>query len=129
MKKLLSAILLTATLSLSTLAWGSRQQLTIRAGEQKAADGGRVTVSFTKVIDDSRCPMNARCVWAGNARIELAISKGKGQAQIVELNTNTGQRIVRVFGYRIRLDGLTQKNPESMEMVDRPLVATISITK
>ena len=38
--------------------------------------GPRVTP--LKVLEDSRCPMNARCVWAGQVRLSVRITTGKG---------------------------------------------------
>lgn len=35
---------------------------------------GEVVVTPIKVIEDSRCPINARCVWAGRLVIETRIS-------------------------------------------------------
>ena len=37
-----------------------------------------------RVIEDSRCPMNARCIWAGTVKIE-AIWVRPGDDRIVEL--------------------------------------------
>lgn len=30
-----------------------------------------------KVVEDSRCPMNARCVWAGRATVRLTLNDGR----------------------------------------------------
>ncbi len=47
-----------------------------RAGlnERVYVDGPYVTP--LKVLEDSRCPMNARCVWAGRTRISIRIDLG-----------------------------------------------------
>lgn len=37
-----------------------------------------------KVIEDSRCPMNARCIWAGTVKIE-AIWVRAGDDRVIEL--------------------------------------------
>ncbi len=37
-----------------------------------------------KVIEDSRCPMNARCIWAGTVKLE-AIWVRPGEDRIIEL--------------------------------------------
>lgn len=36
-------------------------------------------------INDSRCPGDVQCIWAGNARIQLRISAGTGPAALTEL--------------------------------------------
>ena len=48
----------------------ARLNQTVRIG------GPRVTP--LKVLEDSRCPMNARCVWAGQVRLSARITTGKG---------------------------------------------------
>jgi len=46
-----------------------------RMGE--AADlGGGLIVRPLAVLEDSRCPQNARCVWAGRLRVRVAVEGG-----------------------------------------------------
>jgi hypothetical protein len=43
-------------------------------GERVYVDGPYVTP--VAVLEDSRCPMNARCVWAGRTRLTVKIDLG-----------------------------------------------------
>jgi hypothetical protein len=43
-------------------------------GETVQVDGPRVTP--LEVLEDSRCPMNARCVWAGQVRLKVRVHLG-----------------------------------------------------
>ncbi|MEW9855484.1 hypothetical protein [Novosphingobium sp. M1R2S20] len=45
-------------------------------GETVLVNGPRVTP--LSVLEDSRCPMNARCVWAGRVRLKVRIDLGSG---------------------------------------------------
>ena len=47
-----------------------------------------VLVTFHEVIEDSRCPQDASCIWAGQAkvRIELQKSGEKSTSQIITFN-------------------------------------------
>ena len=45
-------------------------------GERVYVDGPYVTP--LAVLEDSRCPMNARCVWAGRTRLSVRIDLGSG---------------------------------------------------
>jgi len=47
-------------------------------------DGPYVTP--LKVLEDSRCPMNARCVWAGRVRLSVKIDLGSG-SEVREIST------------------------------------------
>ncbi|MDE2406234.1 MAG: hypothetical protein KGL91_00015 [Xanthomonadaceae bacterium] len=69
--------------------------LTLGLGEQqKLPDGSRLT--YTRLVNDSRCPPGVQCIWAGSAEIELRWNPaGNGKAVTFSLHTNplqgTGQ--------------------------------------
>jgi hypothetical protein len=63
------------------------EEFTLALGESVGIEQKGVLLSFDKVIDDSRCPMNARCIWEGNARIEIR-ARGSAGARY-QLNTST----------------------------------------
>lgn len=44
-------------------------------------------VTFVKVLSDSRCPINARCIWAGDAEVLLRVQVGLQKARFVTLHT------------------------------------------
>jgi hypothetical protein len=48
---------------------------TLAPGETASVKGADVRITFNKVTDDSRCPVDVTCVWAGDARIEITISR------------------------------------------------------
>lgn len=50
-----------------------------KLGQSVRVDGPRVTP--LEVLEDSRCPMNARCVWAGQVRLRIAIELGAGRTE------------------------------------------------
>ena len=47
-----------------------------RLGQTVNVGGPRVT--SLEVLEDSRCPMEARCIWAGRVRLSVRISTGAG---------------------------------------------------
>lgn len=51
-----------------------------RLGQTVFVDGPHVTP--LKVIEDSRCPMNARCVWAGRVVLRVKVTGGAWQRTI-----------------------------------------------
>lgn len=54
----------------------------VAAGIGETADlGGGLRVRPLEVLEDSRCPQNARCVWAGRLRLRVAID-GVGELEI-----------------------------------------------
>lgn len=56
-----------------------------RIGKQVIVGGPKVTV--LKVLEDSRCPAEVDCFWAGRVRIEVRVETGQGNA-VKELATD-----------------------------------------
>ena len=50
------------------------QRAPVGIGQTFRVDGLKITP--IKVIEDSRCPMNARCIWAGTVRITARVREG-----------------------------------------------------
>jgi hypothetical protein len=44
-------------------------------GKTAALSGNGVRITFREVREDSRCPTDVTCVWEGDAKIELTISR------------------------------------------------------
>ena len=55
-----------------------------RLGQTVSLGGPRITP--LKVLEDSRCPMEARCVWAGRLRLSVRVTTGAGTS-VQELAT------------------------------------------
>ena len=75
MKRLLFMTLASAALS-GCVTYHVRGDGIARAGLNQTVrvDGPRVTP--LAVLEDSRCPMNARCVWAGQVRLKVRVHLG-----------------------------------------------------
>lgn len=107
----------------------AHETLNVRIGQTKTADHGKIKVKFISVLEDSRCPMNAECIWAGNARIKIAVSKGRGVSKIIELNTGVEPKLVTVYGYELSLQNLTPQKGAPANRPRRPETAIISVQK
>lgn len=55
----------------------------VALGQKAYADGP--IIQPVEVIEDSRCPMNARCVWAGRVRVKMLRIRGNGERQPFEV--------------------------------------------
>jgi hypothetical protein len=47
-----------------------------------------MSVDFVAVLEDSRCPEGVQCVWEGNARIKLIVSRAGEKTSAIELNSS-----------------------------------------
>jgi hypothetical protein len=62
----------------------------VAAGIGQTADlGGGLRVRPLEVLEDSRCPQNARCVWAGRLRLRVAV-EGVGEFDVSDDGGATG---------------------------------------
>jgi hypothetical protein len=84
------------------------EQFTIKAGQQIAIKGEKLSVQFSSVQNESRCPTGVQCVWEGNAAISIEVSKKRKKAEQAILNTNTAiqPNELAYKKYRIKLLGL-----------------------
>lgn len=61
-------------------------EFALAVGELTRVAGTPFTVKFDRVFEDSRCPMNARCVWEGNAKIAIRVETAKNlEKEFVEV--------------------------------------------
>ena len=63
---------------------------------------GDLRLTFRSVESDSRCPIDAVCVWAGDAEIALKIEQGS-QAAVAALHTTLEPKKTEWNGYTIAL--------------------------
>ncbi|MCI0652979.1 MAG: hypothetical protein L0Y39_00665 [Methylococcaceae bacterium] len=63
----------------------------------------RLVIQFKAVLEDSRCPANVVCVWAGNAKVEFEILDADGQNKTVILNTEEEPKATTLKGHKLTL--------------------------
>jgi hypothetical protein len=82
---------------------------TVRVKQGQRVEARGVTVTLRAVEGDSRCPMNAVCIWEGDAAVALRFEPSGGRAVDVTLHTSAKGGVVSatVGGVEFRLVGLT----------------------
>ena len=80
--------------------------VSVSIGETTAVGATGVTITFRAVTEDSRCPLNAVCVWEGNGQVALTLANGYGATRDATLNTSLEPRRIDYAGLRITLSGL-----------------------
>lgn len=104
------------------------ERLSICEGQQKVSDAGKMTIKFVSVMEDSRCPVGVNCVWAGNAKVQVTISKGESPEKTYELNSTLKPQSITAFGYEIKLADLSPKPGEKGKEASKTAVATFSLS-
>jgi hypothetical protein len=80
------------------------REFDLAVAQEAKVQGSNVVIRFRGVTNDSRCPSDVQCVWAGNAVAGFDLS-GAGQSD-ASLNTTLDPRSVSYGGYTILLVGL-----------------------
>ncbi len=88
------------TAPVSTVPVGT--DFVLAPGASAAADDGALTVGFIGITNDSRCPTNVQCVWAGSARAGLRVRDGAASRDL-HLETLATKDTATVGVYLIRL--------------------------
>jgi hypothetical protein len=103
------------------VAEGKEFQLAI--GESVGVEGGVFIIEFSSVLDDSRCPMNARCIWEGNARVAVKVQEfTRGLApKTVELNTSERFPTRGSYGENSKGISIELRSLEPMPMAGAPI--------
>ncbi|HJQ11022.1 MAG TPA: hypothetical protein VJ840_08325 [Gemmatimonadaceae bacterium] len=57
-------------------------EFSLPVGQSATLSGTGYRITFDRVTEDSRCPVDAVCVWAGDAKIQLTISRSTAPAEI-----------------------------------------------
>ena len=92
------------------------REVTLRHGEERTVEGTILRLSFVRVVEDSRCPIDAICIWMGNGMAEVGIAAGTGPAFPLRLNTSMEPRSADWNGVRVTLLELSPK-PRASETI------------
>jgi hypothetical protein len=72
-------------------------------GETARMADGDLMITFERVVEDSRCPVDVVCVRAGRATVRLATRSGEGDPLPLELSTGEGPDAAASGPFTIRL--------------------------
>ena len=100
-------------------------EITLAPGTAAAVTGAEMTVRFVGVTEDSRCPVDATCVWQGEAKAQLAIEISRVSSQVTLVigdNTIAG-------GYRVTLVRVEPRPSSTAPIAAGDYRATLKIDK
>lgn len=104
------------------------ENVSIRLGQTGSAMGGKLSIKFVEIVEDSRCPADATCVWAGNAKVRVQVSQGRSR-RVVDINTGSAPKLANAFGYKISIIDLTPRPGEPHRMIAQPNLLKLKIEK
>lgn len=88
----------------------------------------KLAITFRQVMEDSRCPVDVQCFWAGQAVIEVEVAEhGKSLGSFrLTLGQDASAAQVSVSGYRITFVGL-DPIPDTRNPSPPDYVATLMV--
>jgi len=97
-------------------------------GKTATVSGSVNRITFTQVREDSRCPTNVVCVWEGDAKIEVSVSRNGTQAETAILSLGPQNNEAQLGDLAVRFVGLAPA-PVTPEPAPRRYVAELLIRK
>lgn len=126
---ILSAFVLISLGVFESVMSQTNRPIRIGISRQKAVVKNKLNLRFLEVVEDSRCPTDVNCIWAGNAKIKIQISKPGGTPKIFELNTNLPEKCILIEGYEITLASLSPYPKAGVELKKETYAAAFSVVK
>lgn len=97
-------------------------------GEQiilPAHDGQQLEIAFDSLLENSLCPEDAVCIWAGRAVVKLTVDQQEVVLGIGDLETGVEEPYVSVDSvgqYRIQLHYFEEKEVNSISNKTEPMI-------
>jgi len=131
MKLTLTILLFAAfTVFTSDISAQSRNStVRVKVNTEKSVPRAGFRVKLLEIVDDSRCPEDTNCVWAGNATVRIQVRGGRGGRRTFELNSTGEPTSIKYSGYDIRLAGLTPHPRTNIRINRNGYVATFEIRR
>ena len=107
------------------------REFKLKAGQQVTVKRTKLRIRFIAVENDSRCPADVTCVWAGNAAVQLQLGTGRS-SKTVTLNTSKSQSFVgetEYRGYKVKLVDLSPYPRSNRKIARRDYTATLLVSE
>lgn len=77
----------------------THDQLTLKPGQSGSVDAS-TKLHYVRMVNDSRCPPDVQCIWAGEVTIELLLESGKEKQSFTMKDDG---KATSILGYSIEL--------------------------
>src|SRR5829696_5891659 len=95
------------------------------AGQEAKVQGSSIVIRFNGVTEDSRCPSDVQCVWAGDAVVRLSLS-GAGAID-ASVHTTLDPKAVQHAGRTITLVDLKPIPRSGTKIMALEYIATLRV--
>ena len=98
-------------------------------GKTAVLNSSGVRITFQQVKEDSRCPLDVQCVWAGEAKIELTVSRPGSPDDVKTISITPPNNETSSGDVRIRFVGLAPVPRQADAGKPRDYVAHLIVTR
>lgn len=106
----------------------SKNEFEIQEGVGLMLTDANLKIRFLGVTQDSRCPKNVQCIWAGNARIALDVNGTGFTLDTQNMQSNNYVKSRNYGGYTYTLQGLSPEKDENAKKVKYSILLKIEKT-
>lgn len=99
----------------------------VKMGATVRVRGSDLVIGLARVAHDSRCPVEAKCISAGDAAVVLSVRQGRAAAVEVTLHTMAAPRDVTRGAWRIQLVDLVPQPSLRRPLAQEDYVATVRV--
>jgi len=105
------------------------KEFSLGIGRSASIDGEKLIIKFKAVLEDSRCPINALCAWAGNGKVEFEVLDSDGQNKTIILNTEDEPRSAPLKGHKLKLVSLNPPRIDGVSISPRDYSVTLYVER
>ncbi|HUQ47063.1 MAG TPA: hypothetical protein VM053_02330 [Gemmatimonadaceae bacterium] len=107
---------------------GTGQDFELKAGQSARVTTTPITVIFRSVSQDSRCPSDVTCVWAGDGAVKLGLESTTAPSVETTVHTMLDPKTVDFSGYRIRVVSLAPYPKSGSKISADKYVVTLNVS-
>ncbi len=104
-------------------------EFALALGKTAALNSSGERITFKQVSEDSRCPVDVQCVWAGDAKIDLTISRSGAPDDVKVISLTAPNNETTSGDLRIRFTGLAPVPRQADNGKPRAYVAQLVVTR
>jgi len=67
----------------------------------------KLFIQFDSLLNDSRCPRGANCIWEGDASIQFTVTYKRAMDTLILHTNKEGEKSKSLFGYSFELENLS----------------------
>jgi len=101
----------------------------LHAGETALLQRLGLRLAFRGVTEDSRCPTDVTCVWAGDATLHIRAAVGRADFTPFDVHTNVDPRSMRIGDHSITVVGLDPAPVSGRSIPNERYVVTLRIDR